>query len=192
MIFVVCIGFGMEDEMEFNEVLETRRSIRRYKMDKVEKDLIERMLRAATLAPSWKNSETARYYVVMSEEMLEKVKNECLPSFNAARVKEAPVLIVTTFVKDISGFGAEGVPANEAGNGWGYYDLGLHNENLILEARNLGLDTLIMGLRHEEKLRNILQIPEEELVVSVISVGYRDIDPEMPKRRELLEITKFY
>lgn len=178
--------------MEFNEVLETRRSIRRYKTDKVEKDLIERMLRAATLAPSWKNSETARYYVVMSEEMLEKVKNECLPSFNAARVKEAPVLIVTTFVKDISGFGAEGVPANEAGNGWGYYDLGLHNENLILEARNLGLDTLIMGLRHEGKLRNILQIPEEELVVSVISVGYRDINPEMPKRKEISEITRFY
>ena len=51
------------------------------------------------------------------------------------------------------------------GNGWGYYDLGLQNENLILKAKELGLDTLIMGIRDAEKIHEMFQIPETEQVV---------------------------
>ena len=32
-----------------------------------------------------------------------------------------------------------GSPVNEAGDGWGYYDLGLQNDNLLLKAAELGL-----------------------------------------------------
>ena len=35
-------------------------------------------------------------------------------------------------------------------------------------------------------------IPETEDVAAVISLGYRDIDPEMPKRKEVEAITKFF
>lgn len=92
---------------------------------------------------------------------------------------------MTTFVKNPgAGYNREtGAPDNECGNGWGYYDLGLQNENLILKAKELGLDTLIMGIRDAEKIHEMLQIPETEQVVAVIAVGYRDIDPEKPKRK---------
>lgn len=178
--------------MNFNELIETRRSIRKYLDKKVEKELIEQMVEAAIQAPSWKNSQTARYHVVMSDEMLAKVKAECLPVFNATNCKDAPVLIITTFVKDRAGFDRDGTPTNEVGQGWGYYDCGLHNENLILKATDLGLDTLVMGIRDEEKLRELLSIDANEIVVSVISVGYRDIHPEKPKRKEKETITFYY
>ncbi len=178
--------------MEFNQLLETRRSIRKYKTDKVEKDLIEQMIQAAIQAPSWKNSQTARYHVVMSDEMLEVVKRDCLPEFNANNCKDAPVLIVCTFIKDRAGFNKDGTTTNEVGQGWGYYDCGLHNENLVLKAHDLGLDTLIMGIRDEAKLREVLNIPENELIVSVISVGYRDIDPTKPARKEIEDIAVYY
>ena len=61
--------------MEFNQTLMARRSLRAYEEGKtVEKAQIEELIRFAQMAPSWKNSQTGRYYVVMSPEMLEKVK----------------------------------------------------------------------------------------------------------------------
>lgn len=178
--------------MELNDILESRRSIRRYKDKKVEHQLIEQCIRAAIEAPSWKNSQTARYHIIESDDILARIKNETLPEFNAKNCKDAPVLIVSTFIKDRSGFERDGTPSNECGQGWGYYDLGLHNMNFILKARELGLDTLIMGIRDEKKLREILDIDDKEIIVSVISLGYRDIEPEKPKRKLVEDITKFY
>lgn len=178
--------------MELNNVIESRRSIRRYKNEKVEHSLIEECIKAAILAPSWKNSQTARYYVVESEEMLEAFKKDVLPEFNANNVKDAPVLVVTTFVKNRSGFERDGSETNECGQGWGYYDLGLHNMNFVMKATELGLGTLIMGIRDEKKIRELLNVDDNEIVVSVISVGYPDIEPPMPKRKSVEDITKFY
>ena len=90
--------------MELNEAIAKRRSIRKYQKKEVAKELIDEMITAAIEAPTWKNSQTGRYHVVMSEEMLEKVKWEGLARFNAENTEEAPVLIVETFVKDRSGF----------------------------------------------------------------------------------------
>ena len=47
------------------------------------------MIQAAIISPSWKNSQTARYYCVLSQDMFEKVRTECLPEFNANNVEEA-------------------------------------------------------------------------------------------------------
>jgi len=177
--------------MEFQKVLEERRSVRAYTSEKVSREQVEEILKAAQLAPSWKNSETGRYYVVMSDEMLKKVKEDCLPSFNARNSANAPVLIVTGFVTGDAGFGADG-PVNDMGDMWGAYDLGLQNENLCLKARELGLDTLIMGIRDEDALRSTLDIPGNVQIAPVIALGYRDIEPKMPLRKELSEVAKFY
>lgn len=179
--------------MDLNTAISTRRSIRRYRQDsQVSRGQIEEMLKAAVQAPSWKNSQTARYYVVMSPEMVEEIRENCLPEFNRKNSAYAPVLIVTAYVKNRSGFDRDGSPCNEVGNGWGAYDLGLHNGNLILKAVELGLDTLIMGIRDGEALRQRLDIEENQEIVSVIAVGVRDIDPEMPPRKSLEGITRFY
>lgn len=94
-----------------------------------------------------------------------------------------PHLIITTFVHDRAGFQKDGSADNELGNGWGCYDLGLQNENLILKATDLGLSTLIMGLREADRLREILNIPETETIVSVIAVGKAAEDPIRPHRK---------
>ena len=60
-------------------------------------------------------------------------------------------------MKDTAGF-SNGKPDNDAGNYWGAYDLGLHDAYLILAASNAGYDTLIMGIRDAEILRQELDI----------------------------------
>ena len=178
--------------MELMNVLEERRSIRKYKNLKVERELIEQCIECAILAPSWKNSQTARYFVVENEELLLSLKEKALPEFNAQNVKDAPVLIVSAFVKNRAGFERNGTPTNECENGWGFYDLGLHNMNLILKATELGLGTLVMGIRDEAKIRELLQIDESMTIASVIALGYPDIAPAKPKRKTTDDIVKFY
>lgn len=179
--------------MEFSKIVESRRSIRAYKPNtSVDREVILDIIRTAQQAPTWKNSQTGRYYVVTSPEKLARVKSECLLEYNQKNTANAPVLIITAFEKAISGFDADKNPENELGNEWGAYDLGLQNQLLILKAREYGLDTLIMGIRKSEELRKELSIPESQEVVSVISLGYRDIEPKKPKRKELDEIVKFF
>lgn len=176
--------------MDFNEVIKSRRSIRKYNAEKsVTAEQIDELIKSAIYAPSWKNSQTARYYCAVEQDAIEKVRN-CLPKFNQKNCENS-ALIVTTFVHNHSGFKPDGEAQNECGNGWGYYDLGLANENLLLKATEMGLGTLVMGIRDGEALKTALDIPNEETVVSVIAVGYPNIEPQMPKRKELTDIIKW-
>lgn len=178
--------------MELSEAAELRRSIRAYKNQPVEREKVEEIICFLQNAPSWKNSQTGRYYVVMSPDKVEQVRERCLPDFNRNNCKDAPVLIVTAFEKAVSGFDKDGNPVNEAGDEWGAYDLGLQNQLLILKARELGMDTLIMGIRDSKALRGELDIPDSQEVVAVISLGYRDINPDKPKRKDISEIARFF
>lgn len=85
--------------MEFQKVLETRRTVRKYS-DGVTREQMEELLRAAQEAPSWKNSQTGRYYCVLSEEMVDKIRVECLPDAGNAGKSEHAALIITTFIHD--------------------------------------------------------------------------------------------
>ena len=115
--------------MEFQTLLETRRSVRSYLPGgKPDAETIKKLIAAAQEAPSWKNTETGRYHCVLSDEMTAKFQETCLPPFNATRSTNAAYL-VATYGRDVSGYNVhEKTPENEAGNGWGCYDLGLQTE----------------------------------------------------------------
>ena len=175
--------------MELQKVIEERRSIRKYAPCVVKKEDVEEMVKCAQLAPSWKNSQTARFYVSLSDEMREKTR-DCLASFNKERTENVGAFIVTTVVHGISGYMANG--ATHLGNGFECFDNGLAVENLLLKAQELGYGTLIMGLYKEEKLRELLGVPTEENIVAVIALGKADVDPEMPERNPLESVLKIF
>ena len=174
----------------FDEVLTSRRSVRSYdatkKISEVE---VRTLLTAVQDAPSWANQQPTKYYVAISPEKIAAVQN--LVGANKERIAAAPVLIVSTYERGKSGY-FQGQATNEIGDGWGAYDNGLSNCYLILQARAMGFDTLIMGMRDSDGLRQLFNIPESETVMAVISLGYRDSEPTRPDRRPLDEIVKFY
>ena len=176
--------------MEFQNLIEKRRSVRKYaERNTVTKDEILSMIKAAQEAPSWKNSQTGRYYCIMDEKNVEQFRRECLPEMNAGKCENA-VLLVSTFVHNRAGFQKDGTADNELGNGWGCYDLGLQNENLILKAEELGYGTLIMGIRDVDKIRVFCSVPETETVVAVIAVGVPGEEPGRPKRKDTEAISR--
>ena len=170
----------------FDEVLVSRRSVRSYDPSKkITEAEIRELLLSTQEAPSWANQEPARYYVALSDEKRTALLG--MIGGNKDRVAEAPVLIVSTFEKGKSGF-FHGEPSNEIGDGWGAYDTGLSNAYLILKARAMGFDTLIMGMRDSEAIRSCFGIPESETVMAVIALGYRAGEPRRPDRRPLDEV----
>lgn len=188
---VVLPGCSQEKKSpSFDEVLTTRRSVRSYdatkKISEVE---VRELLEAVQEAPSWANLQPTHYYVAITPEKVAAVQD--LVGGNKSRIKEAPVLIVSTFERGKSGF-FQGNPANEVGDGWGAYDNGLSNCYLVLKARAMGFDTLIMGMREANKLRQLFAIPESETIMAVISLGYRKGEPIQPRHRSFDDIVIFY
>ena len=174
----------------FDSVIATRRSVRSYDASKIITEAEVRTLLTATQeAPSWANMEPTKYYVAISEAkrtaLLEMVGG------NKERVSDAPVLIVSTFESGKSGF-FRGQQTNEVGDGWGAYDNGLSNAYLILQARAMGFDTLIMGMRDADAIRAEFGIPETETVMAVIALGYRAQEPSRPERRPLDDVVSFF
>jgi len=188
-----CSGSKEEkSSVSFDEVLQSRRSIRAYDATKkISEEEVREVIAAALEAPSWINFEPSKYYVAISEEKLDAVK-ELIGERNKNNVANAPVLIVSTFEQGKSGFMPDGQQLNEIGDGWGAYDNGLSNCYLILKARAMGFDTLIMGMRDADELRKLLDIPENETIMAVISLGYRAGEPNRPERRPLDDIVKFF
>ena len=174
----------------FDEVLKTRRSIRSYDASKkITEAEVRTLLTAVQEAPSWANQQPTKYYVAISKEKLEAVQN--LVGGNKERIQNAPVLIVSTFERGKSGF-FNGNATNEIGDGWGAYDNGLSNCYLIMQARAMGFDTLIMGMRDSDGLRKEFNIPAEETVMAVIALGYRSGEPKQPGHRPFDEVVKFF
>jgi len=178
--------------MEFSELIQLRRSVRgKYEKVQISHDDIVMILKKAQQAPSWKNWQVSRCYVLETKEMLEEFRAKALPDFNQ-RSSENALLLVTTFVKDVSGFDIDKNPETEIGNMWGAYDLGLHDAYLVLAAKDAGYDTLIMGLRNGAAIREMLNIPENEEVVSVIALGKASEPGKDRKRADLEDVVKFF
>ena len=174
----------------FDEVLTSRRSVRNYDASKkITEAEVRELIKAAQEAPSWANQQPTKYYVAISEEKLAAVQD--MVGGNKERIKNAPVLIVSTFERGKSGF-FQGNQTNEIGDGWGAYDNGLSNCYLILKARAMGFDTLIMGMRDANKLRSLFNIPENEAIMAVIALGYRKNQPVLPRHKQLDDVVKFY
>ena len=175
----------------FSDVLKSRRSIRNYDASKtISEQEVRTLLTEVQEAPSWANQQPTRYYVAMTQEKVDAVR-ELIGEGNKKNTAGAPVFIVSTFERGKSGFFRD-APANEIGDGWGAYDNGLSNAYLVLQARAMGFDTLIMGMRDSEALRLLFGISETETIMAVISLGYRADEPNRPGRMEFNEMVKFF
>lgn len=174
----------------FDEVVKTRRSVRSYDATKsISKEQVEELLATSQEAPSWANQQPTKYYVAISPDKVDALRE--LTGGNKTRIAGASVLIVSTYERGKSGF-FQGNATNEIGDGWGAYDNGLSNAYLVLKAREMGFDTLIMGMRDSDGIRTLLEIPSNETIMAVIALGYRAEDPKRPDRRDLNDIVKFF
>ena len=189
-ILISCTG-QQQAAASFDEIIATRRSVRDYDPSgKITREEVMELIKTAQQAPSWANQQPSKYYVAISPDKVAAIK-ELVGEGNKRNTAGAPVMIVSTYQKGKSGF-FRGQPSNEIGDGWGAYDNGLSNAYFILKARERGYDTLIMGMRDSDQLRKLLDIPEDECIMAVISLGYRASEPNQPNHKDTGEVVKFF
>ena len=175
--------------MEFKELIEARRSVRKYVASEISKAEVEVIVGEALNAPSWKNTEVTRYYAAVSAEAKGRLWDEALPSFNVASTANAAALVAVTFRKGESGYMGNAA-ANELGEMWGAYDCGLASAYFVLAAKNHGWDSLILGIHDAGKIRSIMGIPDDEALTAIIALGKAEGTAAKPLRKPVSEVVK--
>jgi len=167
--------------MELMEVIKARRSIRKYRPDAVTEELVDFVLDAARLAPSWKNLQCWQFIVIQDEEQ-KRALAAAFEDTNPGKktLGMAPVVIVLC-----ADPGQSEVMGDRP-----YYlvDAAIAMEHLVLAARDKGLGTCWMGLFEEGIVKEALDIPEHIRVVAITPLGYPDQDPNPRPRKEPGEI----
>lgn len=141
-----------------------RKSIRKYKDIKVSDELVEALLRAAMAAPSAGNEQPWEFIVLKNKETMKKI-TEFHPY--SKMLLNADVAIVVC-----------GDEAKERFKGYWVQDCSAATENILIAAEDKGLGAVWLGVYPLEdrvsSLKEILNLPESVIPLSIIPVGYPD------------------
>ncbi len=147
------------------EILRNRRSIRKYTNQPVEPKKQEILKEAVLRSPSSKNINPWEFIFVDEKELLLKLK-DCKPH-GAIPLATAPLAVV--------------ICADETKNDVWIEDCSIASILLQLTAQNLGLGSCWIQIRNrqhsetisaEKYIQNLLNVPENYRILSVVSVGY--------------------
>ena len=175
--------------MKIGEIIEKRRSIRKYQDKSISEDLVGKLINAARLAPSAYNGQPSRFLVVRDEKTKQQLKDAKI--FRQDFVYTAPLIIICCADPDVypkERFEPTYSNAAEIGGDIGAVrDLSLSSQNLVLMATELGLGTCYVGLVDRNKIKEMFHIPENYVLPFVITVGYPDEEPKPLIRKNLEE-----
>ena len=182
--------------MEVMQAIQDRRSIRRYQAVPVDDKMVEMVLEAARLAPSWANTQCWRFIVVRDEHTRNRIADTLFTSPDIGEknpaekaIRTAPVMIVACAGLEKSGF-YNSKPATDKGD-WYMFDVALAMQNLVLAAHSLGLGTVHVGSFDAREVASVLKVPDGFCVVEMTPLGYPDQQPKPRPRKELAEIVYY-
>ena len=171
-----------------------RRSIRRYKDQLVDRELMEEIIEITRYAPSWTNSQTPRFTLVDNSDVISKFAAEGVKGFtyNIDTLKNATGVAVLSFVEGKSGRTEKyGIEISENPGRWESFDAGIACQTFCLTAYAKGIGTCIFGVIDEAVVAKAIQLPEGEKVAALIVYGYADEEPKAPRRKEVSDILRW-
>ncbi|MBU1007104.1 MAG: nitroreductase family protein [Candidatus Omnitrophica bacterium] len=177
--------------MKFLDLVRKRKSTRNYSSRPVAREIIDRCIEAARLAPSACNSQPWSFIVIDDEELRNKV---CEAAFSApyslntfARKASVLIAVVTErskYVTKLAGY--------FRGIQFSLVDIAIACEHLILQAEEDGVGTCWLGWFNEKKVKKILNVPRRKKIDIIISMGYPESDAlAEKKRKDINKIRRF-
>ncbi|SLM30846.1 NAD(P)H-dependent dehydrogenase/reductase [Desulfamplus magnetovallimortis] len=168
----------------FFELIEKRRSIRKFKSTPVEKDKVKRLVESALRAPSSRGFNPWRFIVVDQPELLEKLSKA--KPHGSSFMDGAPLGIV--------------VCGDETRTDVWVEDTSIATIYIQLAAEALDLGSCWIQIRKREHdseltaesyIRRLLDIPEHMKVESMVALGYPD-EAKKPHQADSLELNKVF
>ena len=147
--------------MNVIEAIETRRAYRSFEAVTITDELIEDLAGSAQLAPSCFNYQPWKFVFVYDEEMLVRMR-EALSKGNEWAYAASLIVAV---------FGKREDDCNTQGREYYLFDMGQASAFLQLRATELGLVAHPIAGFSESKVKEILGIPDEYKVITLINVG---------------------
>jgi len=170
------------------ETIKERFSVRSYLDKQIEEEKLNLILEAARLAPSASNSQPWHFYVVKDQAKRKALSQKMPLGLHVVMnnfIAEAPVVIVASagpisVLQKIASF--------IINKKWYFLDLGIALEHMVLTAWELGIGSCWIGWFDEKKIKKVLQIPNDQEVVALLTLGYPNEErPPFPKHRKLRE-----
>ena len=187
--------------MDVSKAIRKRRSIRKFKPDLIPEEKIRLLLESARLAPSGTNTQPWRFIVIKDNDTKKKLQEA---AHNQRHVKSAPVIIVccadlkafkefSERVDELIESGA--LPERTREVFIPYLKKGMDTvtkdalmiaaaanvaiavEHIVLQAVEIGLGTCWVRWYEDDKVKEILDIPEYVEVMALLPVGVPDEEP---------------
>ncbi|WP_296956328.1 nitroreductase family protein [uncultured Dialister sp.] len=171
----------------------SRRSIREYTAEALTQTDIENVVEMAQMASCWENTQPVRYVAILDQDLKNRLADEATKKFpwNTENIHAAPALVALCMVKGLSGYEPDGKFSTAKGTHWQSFDAGVAAAHFCLAANALELGTLIMGRYDEEKVKEILDLPENYDVSALIAIGHPEVIPAANERKPLSEVLCF-
>jgi nitroreductase len=173
-------------------VIQRRRSLRRYDSRPVDRTILLECIEAARLAPSADNLQPWRFLILDDPEIKASFCQTVFTGiYRATRwAADAPVIIVLLADLDVLAHRVAKVVQKIP---FYYVDIGIAGEHFTLRAQELGLGTCWIGWFHVKKALKFLHVPRGVRVCELMAVGYPPPGWQpKPKKRKLLEEIVFY
>lgn len=162
--------------MEFSDVIQKRRSIRKFDSRSISRDTIKELIRAAQMAPTASNLQAWRFIVA---DDLTIVKQVCM--FSPGISGHPPVVIaVASDLREVKERGSE----NSIRYGC-MMDAAMAAENLMLAATDRGLGTCAIKSYNPTAVKKLLEIPDYFRIELLVTLGFSEGEVVPPRRKPL-------
>ncbi len=166
--------------IDFSELIRQRYSVRKYSDSPVEDEKIKMILEAARVAPTAKNTQPFRIYVLKSRDALARIRKITEMTF------DAPLVLLVGAV-----FG-ECCTSPFSGKDYSYTDTSIVIDHMMLQAQALGLGSCWVGYFEPKEIAKEFGIPEGTEIKHLLPIGYPADDaqpgPMHSKRKSLNDI----
>ena len=178
--------------MNFLTLVKKRQSTRHYLPKKVDREIIDRCIEAARLAPSACNSQPWKFIVVDNPEKKDELADAAFSGIYSlfTFVKEAPVIVVIITEKSSYAARAGAFLKNIQ---YSLIDIGIACEHFVLQAAEEEVGTCMIGWFNEKKVKKVLNLSKSVKIDMLISMGYAESEKIREKtRKPIEEIREYY
>jgi len=170
--------------MEFEELIKKRHCVRRFDPKKeVSNEQIEKLLKAATLAPSEGNIQPWIFVVVKKQEAKQKLTDAI---FGQTAIEKASVIIITCINLNITAekYSERGISL------YSIQSTAAATEHIFLALTDMGLSACWIGAFDEDKVKEILDLKPNLRPVVIMPVGYSAEEAFLTDRKDISKISK--
>lgn len=150
--------------MDFLELATKRYSVRNYTEQKVEPEKLNKILEAAHVAPTATNLQPVRLLVVQTEDNLKKLEK-------SANIYHAPLAVIACSDTSVAW------PRPYDGKQTADIDAAIMTNHMILEATDLGLGSVWIGIFKPDVIKKEFHLPEHLEPISILAIGYAETVP---------------